>query len=299
MSFFIPSLKCSWLDTSGLRPYWELLKPRVMMLVVFSGAVGLFIAPGYLHPFLCFVAILCIALGGGGAGAINMWYDRDIDAIMKRTKGRPIPSGRIDATVALIFGCVVSFISVAVMAWVVNFVAASVLFLSILFYVFVYTIWLKRRTVHNIVIGGLVGSFPPIIGWSAVTGDIGLDAILLGGIIFLWNPPHFWALSLFCADDYKVANIPMMPVVYGEIATKINILFYSLSMIMMTILFYFVSNYGYFYLVPISILNLFFSFRVLMVLCTRDVLQYRKLFLYSINYLFLLLFVVWFSKLLA
>src|SRR5579863_2591993 len=195
--------------------YVAILKPRVMSLVVFTGVVGLALAPGHLHPVLAVVAVLCIAVGAGAAGAINMWYDRDIDRIMRRTADRPLPAGRMAPGDALGFGVVLGVGAVVTMWLAVNLVAAELLALTILFYVFVYTIWLKRRTPQNIVIGGAAGAFPPMIGWAAVTGRIGWGALALFAIIFFWTPPHFWALSLYKQSDYGAANIPMMPNVKG------------------------------------------------------------------------------------
>ncbi len=199
-----------------------------MSLVVFTGLVGLIVAPGHLHPVLAAVAVLCIAVGAGAAGAINMWYDRDIDALMRRTARRPLPTGRMMPGEALGFGVVLAVGSVVVMGLAVNWVAAALLALTIVFYVFVYTIWLKRRTPQNIVIGGAAGAFPPMIGWAAVTGEIGWGAIALFAIIFFWTPPHFWALSLYRTDDYAAAGVPMLPVVAGPRETKRQMLLYTL-----------------------------------------------------------------------
>jgi protoheme IX farnesyltransferase len=207
--------------------YVALLKPRVMSLVVFTGAVGLHLAPGALHPFLAFMAVLCIALGAGAAGAINMWYDRDIDAVMARTRGRPIPAGRVAPADALAFGVVLAVASVVLMGIAVNWAAAALLALTIGFYVFVYTAWLKRRTPQNIVIGGAAGAFPPLIGWAAVTGDVALAPLALFLLVFMWTPPHFWALALYRAGDYAKAGVPMLPVVAGERETRRQILIYA------------------------------------------------------------------------
>ena len=204
-----------------------LLKPRVMSLVVFTGLTGMVMAPGQLHPLLAFVAILCIAVGAGASGAINMWYDADIDAVMERTKDRPIPAGRMPANQALAFGVILSVGSVTVMGLATNLVAASLLALTIGFYVFVYTMFLKRRTSQNIVIGGAAGAFPPMIGWAAVSGDVSVGGILLFALIFFWTPPHFWALSLVKAKEYARAGVPMLPVVAGEPATRRQIVIYS------------------------------------------------------------------------
>jgi heme o synthase len=213
---------------AGVGDYVALLKPRVMSLVVFTGFVGLDLAPGHLHPVLAMIAVLCIAVGAGAAGAINMWYDRDIDAVMRRTQGRPLPSGRMAPGEALGFGCTLAVAAVLVMGLGVNWTAAALLALTIAFYVFVYTIWLKRRTPQNIVIGGAAGAFPPIVGWAAVTGDVGFPALALFALIFFWTPPHFWALALYRAGDYAKAGVPMLPVVAGPLATKRQMLAYTL-----------------------------------------------------------------------
>ena len=199
-----------------------------MSLVVFTGWIGMMIAPGYLNPVLAFTAILCIATAAGAAGAINMWYDRDIDAIMRRTAGRPIPAGRIAPGDALAYGVGLSFASVILMALATNLFAAAALAGSIAFYVFVYTIWLKRRTPYNIVVGGAAGAFPAIIGWAAVTGDMTAMPFLLFAIVFLWTPPHFWCLSLYMTGDYGRAGVPMLPVVSGARETRRQILLYTL-----------------------------------------------------------------------
>jgi len=213
---------------AGVADYVEILKPRVMSLVVFTGFVGLDVAPGHIHPVLAAVAVLCIAVGAGAAGAINMWYDRDIDALMRRTAGRPLPAGRMMPGEALGFGVVLSVGAVLVMGLAVNWVSAELLALTIGFYVFVYTVWLKRRTPQNIVIGGAAGAFPPLIGWAAATGEVGWGAIALFAIIFFWTPPHFWALSLYRTDDYAAAGVPMLPVISGPRETKRQILLYTL-----------------------------------------------------------------------
>src|SRR5438067_3612029 len=198
-----------------------------MSLVVFTGIVGLLLAPGHLHPVLAAVAVLCIAVGAGASGAINMWYDRDIDAVMRRTALRPLPSGRMLPGEALGFGAVLAVGAVAVMGLAVNWVAAQLLALTIAFYVFVYTMWLKRRTPQNIVIGGAAGALPPIVGWAATSGDVGWGAIVLFAIVFFWTPPHFWALSLYRAGEYAAAGIPMLPVVAGARETKRQMLLYT------------------------------------------------------------------------
>lgn len=223
-------------DFGTAGDYIELLKPRVMSLVVFTGLSGLVCAPGTIHPVIAFVALLCIAVGAGAAGALNMWFDADIDARMERTKGRPIPSGRITPEGALAFGSTLSIASVIIMGLMVNVVAGILLAITIAFYVFVYTMWLKRSTPLNIVIGGAAGAFPPMIGWAAVTGSVSLESIALFAIIFMWTPPHFWALALFRSDDYRAANIPMLPVVSGNAETRRQILIYSVLLMPITAL---------------------------------------------------------------
>ena len=218
-----------------LQDYAILLKPRVMSLVVFTAACGLILAPGSIGLETAIIAVICIAAGAGASGAINMWYDEDIDRIMRRTQDRPIPAGRMNPKEALVFGSFLSVGSVVTMHLFVNFAAATLLALTILYYVFIYTIWLKRRTPQNIVIGGASGAFPPMIGWAAATGDIGLGAIALFAIIFLWTPPHSWALALFRRGDYAAADVPMMPVVAGERETKRQILVYTVLLIAATL----------------------------------------------------------------
>ena len=213
------------------RDLLALTKPRVMSLVVFTGLCGLLAAPGPVHPVLGFTAVLCIALGAGAAGALNQWYEADLDAKMKRTAKRPLPAGRMSRQTALHFGVGLAVFSVILMDLAANHLAAAVLAISILFYVLVYTVWLKRRTAQNIVIGGAAGAFPPLIGWAAVTGDVTTLPILLFAIIFLWTPPHFWALSLFVRTDYANAGVPMLPVVAGVESTRRHILLYTLPMI--------------------------------------------------------------------
>ena len=215
---------------AAVRDYVQILKPRVMSLVVFTGFVGLVLAPGHLHPVLAVIAVLCIAVGAGASGAINMWYDRDIDAVMRRTADRPLPAGRMMPGEALGFGVALAVGSVAIMGLAVNWVAAELLALTIGFYVFVYTIWLKRRTPQNIVIGGAAGALPPMVGWAAVTGDIGWGGLALFAIIFFWTPPHFWALSLYRAGEYEAAGVPMLPVVAGPCETKRQMLLYTVML---------------------------------------------------------------------
>ena len=207
-----------------------------MTLVVFTGLVGLLVAPGHLSATLSFVAVLCIAVAAGAAGAINMWYDRDIDAVMRRTANRPIPAGRITSSGALVYGVALAIGSVFTMAVAVNLLAAELLATSVLFYVFIYTVWLKRRTPQNIVIGGAAGAFPPVIGWTAVTGSVELETLILFAIIFFWTPPHFWSLALYSHADYARAGVPMLPVVAGARETRRQILLYTLILVPVTLL---------------------------------------------------------------
>ncbi len=215
------------LSEAGARDFFALLKPRVMSLVVFTAFAGLVLAPGHINPVLGVIAILCIAVGAGASGALNMWYDADIDAVMSRTATRPIPAGRIAPNEALAFGLVLSVFSVSILGLAVNWFAAGLLAFTIFFYAVVYTMWLKRSTPQNIVIGGAAGAFPPMIGWACVTGGVSLDSIVLFLIIFLWTPAHFWALALFKMRDYGAVGVPMLPNVSGETVTKRQIALYA------------------------------------------------------------------------
>lgn len=268
--------------------YWQLLKPRVMSLVVFTGIVGLFLAPGPIHPFIALTAILCIAVGSGAAGAINMWYERDIDALMDRTKGRPLPQGKIQPGEALGFGVTLAVGSVIVMYTLVNFWAAFYLMVAILFYVFVYTIGLKRRTPQNIVIGGAAGALPPVIGWAAVMNETSLLPWVLFGIIFLWTPPHFWALALNRHQDYQKANIPMLPLIVGETRTKNQILLYILLLFCLTLFPLYQGEFGKFYGASALLLGLLFLGLGLQLKYSQDPKYGLRVFFYSIFYLFLL-----------
>jgi protoheme IX farnesyltransferase len=223
-------------DASGVRDFWRLLKPNVMSLVVFSAATGLFIAPGHLHPVLIAVAILCIAAGAGAAAAINNSYDADVDRLMARTRLRPTATGRIAPADALAFGITLAIFSVMMMGLAINWLAAALLAGTIAFYILVYTLWLKRRTAQNIVIGGAAGALPPMIGWAAVTGDVGLPAVLLFLIVFMWTPPHFWALALYRTQDYARVGIPMLPVVAGEETTRRHVVAYTFVLVAITLL---------------------------------------------------------------
>jgi protoheme IX farnesyltransferase len=243
---------------TDIRDWFALLKPRVMTLVVFTGAIGLFIAPVHVHPLVAAIAILCIAIATGGAGAINMWYDRDIDALMKRTAGRPVPAGRLAADDALAYGIGLSIFSVLLMALATNLVAAASLAFSIFFYVVIYTMWLKRSTPQNIVIGGAAGAFPPIIGWAAATGQIGLLPVLLFATVFFWTPPHFWSLSLYACADYGRAGVPMLPVVKGARHTRWQIMLYTVLLTVVSLAPAFLHLTGPIYLVSTLLLDLGF-----------------------------------------
>jgi heme o synthase len=218
-------------SVASVGDYLALMKPRVMSLVVFTALVGLTIAPGHIHPVIGFTALLCIAVGAGAAGALNMWYDADIDAVMSRTASRPIPQGRVAPGEAFAFGITLAGFSVAVLGLLVNWLSAAMLAFTIFFYVGIYTVWLKRTTSQNIVIGGAAGAFPPMIGWAAATGGVSVEPCLLFLIIFFWTPPHFWALSLNRADDYARARVPMLPVVAGAEETRRQILLYSVALV--------------------------------------------------------------------
>jgi protoheme IX farnesyltransferase len=273
------------------RDFLALTKPRVMSLVVFTGLCGLLVAPVPLHPVLGFTAILCIALGAGAAAALNMWYEADLDALMKRTAARPLPAGRMDRQAALHFGVGLSFFSVLLMGVATNWFAAAILAVSILFYVLVYTVWLKRRTPQNIVIGGAAGAFPPLIGWAAATGNVAPLPLLLFALIFLWTPPHFWALSLFVRSDYEAAGVPMLPVVAGAKATRIQILLYTLPMAAAAVAPWPLGLAGPLYGLAASGLSLAFLILALRVLANRatepkDMKPEKSLFAFSILYLF-------------
>lgn len=273
---------------AGVGDFVALLKPRVMSLVVFSGLAGLLVAPGHIHPFLGAVAILCIAVGSGASGAINMWYDRDIDAVMSRTKERPVVTGRIDAAEALAFGVVLAALSVGVMAIAVNFMAAGLLLAAILFYVFIYTMWLKRRTSQNIVIGGAEGAFPPMIGWAAVTGGISLESLVLFALIFFWTPPHFWALALYKCGDYARAGVPMLPVVAGERHTKWQMLAYTVLLLPLSLAPWYMGMAGMAYAATALVCSGIFLAAAIAVLRDVSLRSARAMFGFSIFYLFAL-----------
>jgi protoheme IX farnesyltransferase len=273
---------------AGPADYLAVLKPRVMSLVVFTGVVGLYLAPGALHPVLAFTALLCIAVGAGASGAINMWFDRDIDALMARTRDRPIPAGRLEPGAVLGFGLTLAVGAVVTMGLAVNLAAAALLALTIAFYVLVYTMWLKRRTAQNIVIGGTAGALPPVIGWAAVTGDVGLAPLVLFAIIFVWTPPHFWALALVRAGEYAEAGIPMLPVVAGADRTRRQILIYSLVLAATALAPVAVGFGGAVYGTGAVVLGGLFVHRAFRLWRDRDERHARRLFGFSILYLFLI-----------
>ena len=285
------------IGASSIGDWITLLKPRVLTLVVFTGWIGMLVAPGHLHPVIWVAAILCITIAAGAAGAINMWYDRDIDAVMRRTKRRPIPAGRIAPAEVLSFGVILAVGSVVVMALATSIAAATALAISVAFYVFVYTIWLKRRTPQNIVIGGAAGAFPPVIGWMAVTGSLAPLPLLLFAIVFLWTPPHFWALSLWAHDDYERAGVPMLPVVAGARATRVQIVVYTLLLVAASLAPWALGMTGLVYGLSACVLGAGFLVHAARVMrdrqdargvsLTRDA-PARAAFRYSIVYLFVL-----------
>ncbi|MGU3574688.1 heme o synthase [Brucellaceae bacterium C25G] len=269
--------------------YITLLKPRVMSLVVFTGFVGLMAAPGHMNPVLAAISILCIAVGAGASGALNMWYDADIDRIMQRTRNRPIPAGVISPEQVLAFGLTLSVFSVLTLGLFVNWLSAALLAFTIFFYVVVYSMWLKRSTPQNIVIGGASGAFPPMIGWAAATGSVSLDSIVLFLIIFLWTPPHFWALSLFMSNDYEAARIPMMPNVKGEASTKRQIVGYSLIMAPVGVMPWVLGFGGMAYGIISAVMGLLFVYYAVKLLRAPShetmIASARKLFRFSLLYL--------------
>jgi heme o synthase len=275
------------------RDFWALTKPRVMSLVVFTALCGLLAAPGDIHPVIGFTAILCLAMGAGACGALNQWYEADVDAKMARTSKRPLPAGRMDREAALHFGIGLAAFSVGIMGVAVNWLSAGLLAFSIFFYAVVYTIWLKPNTPQNIVIGGAAGAFPPVIGWAAVTGDVTLLPILLFAIIFLWTPPHFWALALFMKTDYGAAGIPMLPNVSGQRVTRNQIFAYSFPMAATAIAPFALGESGLLYGISSIVLNLIFlalAFKVWRneAVDASAMKPEKKLFGFSILYLFLL-----------
>jgi len=285
----LPTL--SYEDNLGgsVKDYLMLMKPRVMSLVVFTAISGMLLAPGNIHPLIAFVSILCITIGAGSAAAINMWYDRDIDAIMKRTQKRPIVTGAVKADEALAFGIITGTMAVIMMAVSVNIISAALLAFTILYYIYIYTIWLKRTSVQNVVIGGVSGALPPIIGWASVTGNISWQAFSLFAIIFIWTPPHSWALALYRSDDYKNCNVPMMPVIKGVLYTKKQIMFYSILMFFISLWPYFLNISSHLYLITAIISGLIFLYYAVNLFAdTEQNHVAKKLFWYSIFYLFII-----------
>ena len=277
---------------SYLKALFNLMKPRVMSLVIFTCVVGLLIAPTKVNFLNAIFSILAVALGSGAAGALNMWYEADLDSVMSRTCLRPIPTGKVTKNQALIFGILASIISVVVLYSFSNLIASFMLATTILFYVFIYTIWLKRKTPQNIVIGGAAGAFPPIIGWAIATGDIALQPIILFLIIFIWTPSHFWALSLYKTDDYRKANIPMLPVISGVKTTKINIFAYALLLFPIVLAPFFLKYFGLIYLVFSGILGFYYVFICYRLLRANETRLEKKIakqiFGFSIFYLFMI-----------
>ena len=279
-------------DIFNFSELFKLMKPRVMSLVIFTCAVGLLTSPNLISTKDAIIGILLVSLGAGAAGALNMWYESDLDALMTRTCLRPIPTGKVNKNQALIFGVMLSFISVVALDYFTNRISAAILLLTILFYVFVYTIWLKRRTPQNIVIGGAAGAFPPVIGWTIATGSLSIEPLTFFLIIFFWTPSHFWALSLYKSDDYKKANIPMLPLTNGIESTKLNIFIYSLLMLPAIMTPYLINFVGLIFLLPAMLLTFYYNF-----LC-YELYSYKKnkfnpkkaksIFGYSILYLFLI-----------
>ncbi|ODT83403.1 MAG: protoheme IX farnesyltransferase [Pelagibacterium sp. SCN 64-44] len=280
--------------TGGARveDYLALLKPRVMSLVVFTALVGMLVAPGGINPVIGFIAIACIAIGAGASGALNMWYDADIDAVMSRTQNRPIPAGRMTGGEALAFGLILSVFSVTLLGLATNWVAGAFLAFTIFFYAVIYTMWLKRSTPQNIVIGGAAGAFPPMVGWAAVTGTLSWESFALFLIILLWTPPHFWALALYKQGDYGAANIPMMPNVAGEASTKRQIFVYSVVLAVSSLLPVWLGFAGWIYGAVAVITGLSFAWLSLRLLRAPSGAEMRRtarsLFTYSLSYLFVL-----------
>ena len=290
-------LEATAADADDLAPesvadFFALLKPRVMSLVVFTALTGLVLAPGGINPILGMAALLAIAVGAGASGALNMWYDADIDRVMRRTRGRPVAAGRLTPGDALAFGATLAVGSVAFLGLIANWLAAGLLAFTIFFYVVIYTMWLKRTTPQNIVIGGAAGALPPVIGWAAVTGGVGIESLVLFAIIFLWTPPHFWALSLYRADDYRRAGVPMLPVVAGPAATRRQILIYSVVLSIAALAPFALGFAGPTYLVVAAVAGA--GFVGLAVRVYRSEANAageraaRDLFAYSVLYLFLL-----------
>ncbi|HEV7276915.1 MAG TPA: heme o synthase [Devosiaceae bacterium] len=290
MAYIDDSSNAAAAGGARVEDYFALLKPRVMQLVVFTALVGMLLAPGGINPVVGFVAILCIAIGAGASGALNMWYDADIDAVMSRTLNRPIPAGRVTREEALGFGLVLATFSVVLLGLAANWLAAGLLAFTIFFYAVIYTVWLKRATPQNIVIGGAAGSFPPMIGWAAVTGTVSIESCLLFLIIFFWTPPHFWALALYKQGDYGAAGIPMLPNVAGEAATKLQILLYSVVLMAISLVPPVIGFGGLVYAAVSAIAGAAFVWLAWKLFRTTDATAMkraaRSLFTYSLSYLF-------------
>ncbi len=282
----------------NFRSFYELMKPRVMSLVIFTCVVGLIIAPQEINIMSATFSLIAVAIGAGSAGALNMWYESDIDVLMKRTCLRPIPTGKISKKQALIFGVSMATFSVLMLYLFSNFLSALMLLITILFYVFIYTIWLKQRTPQNIVIGGAAGAFPPIIGWTIAMNSISLEPIFLFLIIFFWTPSHFWALSLYKIEDYNNAKIPMLPLVSGEKITKINIFVYAIILLIVSIIPYFLNYFGILYLLSSVLLGLYYVYLCysLLVNLEDEKAISKKIFIYSILYLFLIFTIMLIDK---
>jgi protoheme IX farnesyltransferase len=277
---------------SDVKDYFALMKPRVMSLVVFTGIVGMILSPVSINPIIAIVATFCIALGSGSAGSINMWYDRDMDAIMSRTKNRPIVLGKVPPEEALAFGIIMGFFSVFIMCVCVNLISGFLLLFTILFYVVIYTMWLKRRSPQNIVIGGLSGALPPLIGWTSATGSISVEPLILVMMIFLWTPAHFWALALYRSEDYAKAGVPMMPVVFGQDYTKLHIVIYTLLTVACSFLPYVARMNGELYLASAVVLGGVFIYYAFSLIKDKANKFAPRMFFFSMIYLFSLFFVI-------
>ena len=271
---------------SSVKDYFALTKPGVLSLVVFSSIAGMILAPGTIHYIVAITSILAVSLGSAAAAAINMWYDRDIDSIMHRTRNRPIVTGKISHENALAFGLVIGFLSILIMAVCVNYLAAFLLLSSISFYVFIYTMWLKRSTPQNIVIGGASGALPPVIGWVSVTGSIDIAPIIMFLIIFFWTPPHFWALALSKNEDYKLAKIPMMPITHGYHKTKTQMLIYAILTVLSSLVLCIFYPVSIFYFISATVLGSKFILDAYRLLKDPDSINSMQLFKFSILYLF-------------
>jgi len=290
--YVIKSKSESTVSTENLKYFFSLMKPRVMSLVLFTCMVGLVIAPTKVDIIMAIVSLLAVSLGAGAAGTLNMWYESDLDALMSRTCLRPIPVGKVKKNQALIFGIMLSLISISLLYFSSNFISAFLLFLTISFYFFIYTVWLKRKTPQNIVIGGAAGALPPVIGWSIATGNLSVEPILLFLLIFLWTPSHFWALSLYKSEDYKKANIPMLPLISGTEKTKKNIFVYSLLMLVPILAMYFFNMVTLYYFILSTVLTSYYIYLCYNLRETKTPkksnLLAKKIFTYSIMYLFFL-----------